>query len=190
MRPIFLSLLLPLGAATSLSSIEPAQAQSTSAAPTTKAGAWKSFSPRNAGFVVSMPGVPKSERKESKDKDGTRTLDQDYTLDAPNLMMMVGYQQYEARAARLVDKNTLLDEVAQEIVRGLGAQVRSRKKIAQNGFPAREVAAVVEGAVVRMRVMWAGRRLYLAMVVHPGSGQEARDANRFLSSLRLLKAQP
>jgi hypothetical protein len=43
---------------------------------------------------------------------------------------------------------------------------------------------------IRLRVFWAGRRLYLAMAAFPDGASAARDAERFHSSLRLLKAHP
>lgn len=141
-----------------------------------------------------MPGAPKAERKVSKDKDGAQTVDQDYELETAEALFKIGYQEHDAQMARGLDIAALLDEVAKAAVKEMGGQNVKPRPVTLNGFPGRDVTAQVdqggETGTVRLRVFWAGRRLYLQMAAFADSPQNKADADKFVSSLKLLKPQP
>jgi hypothetical protein len=149
---------------------------------------WKKLAPPKGGFSVMMPGTAKATRKVEKDKDGTQTVDQQYELERDNILLNVGYQEYDARAARLVNGKELLNEVTSEMLKSMGAQGAKSREVTLNGFAGREVSADVDGATMKMRAYWAGRRMYFQLAVYNGSSKAT--ATRFLSSLRLSKPQP
>lgn len=154
---------------------------------------WQAFAPRNGGFSVSLPGSPKAERKVSKE-GGSQTVDQDYELETDTSLFKIGYQEYDARSAKLVKVDELLDEVSKAAVGEMGGKNARPSKVSLNGFPGREVAAKIEegghSGTVRLRVFWAGRRLYMQLAAFADSPHASTDAARFISSLRLLKPQP
>ena len=155
------------------------------------AAPWKTFSPKDAGFTVELPGTPKSERKVDKDADGSVTINQDYTLESDDNLFMVGYQEHEAAFGRLIKPDALLDEVEKSVIKSNGGAVKAQGKIVMATFPGREVTmATADKGTVKLRVLWTGTRLYMMIVAYPNTPRAARDANRAFDSYELLKSQP
>ncbi len=157
---------------------------------------WKSFSPAGAGFSVSLPGTPKSERNVSKDEDGTQTTDQDYELESASMLLKIGYQEHDAQFARLINTSNLLDEVTQAALKAMGGAASRAKprQITLDGFEGRDVSTKIaedgQQSTIRLRVFWAGRRLYMQMAAFSDSATDKAGSSRFIDSLKLLKPQP
>ncbi len=153
-----------------------------------RAATWKKFAPPGGQFSVLLPGVPKGERKINKDKDGTQTIDQDYTLETADRLYMIGYQEHDAEVAKFINVAALLDEMVKTVAREASGKLKSRRTLRVNGFDGREVVAAIEGGgTLRFRVFWTGRRLYTALAAFPKRAGANADALRFLQSLSLAK---
>lgn len=145
---------------------------------------WREFAIPAGRFSVLMPGTPKTTRRTIRTEIGDVAATRYTTTDAGNVTFDVLLNDYPKAGIARASTHKLLDSVRDGLVYQTKGRLVSETRITVANFPGRDQEIVgADGARYRVRLVWAGTRLYQIMTVTPG---EARpDAHIFFDSFRI-----
>jgi hypothetical protein len=99
---------------------------------------------------------------------------------------MVAVAEYPPEVVEAATEEERLDAARELALVGMGGKLLHEKPVEQRGHKGREQVIEVEGlGVMRTRLFWVGRRLYLVKVVFKREFLNAAAATYFLDSFRL-----
>jgi hypothetical protein len=141
---------------------------------------WQLYRREDLGFEVEMPGAPKIEVEEGKDKDDPVAKSVDAQVDFQEINFGIAYEEWRRRPS--VD-----EEIAAQrsVARSLGTKVISETRFTMNGVPGFEIATDGIGGMTARVVVAQNRRFFLSAVGAPSDNASVR---RFFDSFRLLSA--
>jgi hypothetical protein len=138
--------------------------------------------PRVAGVRAARRPIQRADarRAESGDVAATRYT----TTDAANVTYDVLLNDYPKAGIARANPHKLLDSVRDGLVYQTKGRVVSEKPITLANFPGRDQVIVgANGTHYRVRLVWAGTRLYQIMAVTPGEPRP--ESNIFFDSFRI-----
>lgn len=150
---------------------------------------WKDFSPKDAGFQVKIPGVP----RETKREIGQGASVTKFTLwgiEKDGVVYMVMRTELPPEAVAGGTKKTL-DEARDSGVKNSRGTLKEEKEIEMDGYPGRELvldlpdSRVRGGGFYRSRIYLVGQTHYQVATMWPKSGARPDETTAFLNSFRL-----
>jgi hypothetical protein len=146
---------------------------------------WVAFSPDGGNFTVMLPGTPKTEVKQETSTLGPYTI-HGSTLNAGGVFYLVVYVDY-APTLRL-DVQGEINANRDNFLKGVkGSTLINEKKITLGSHPGLEFTADIgTDRHVVSRIYVVGQRPYQLVAV-VSKGADLTNANKFLSSFKLLK---
>jgi hypothetical protein len=167
-----------------------------SGAPTRPAVKWQRVSIDKGSFSVEMPGKPILSTQVQPTPHGTIKIKmlsfamKDVEFALCDSMYPEGFVE-----AMGPDAQGLMDKSRDALVKQFTGKVRTDKKLQVAGFPARDVIVQFthkrpQGETlvrIRMRMILANRRMYIAQAVHAGKpdAEVKKDVDRFFESVRV-----
>jgi|RhiMetdeSRZDD1v2_1073273.scaffolds.fasta_scaffold335234_2 hypothetical protein len=152
--------------------------------------AWREFSPRQAGFSVLMPGMPKEET-EIKDfpvvGKGTVHL---FVLSGEYGVYVVGYLEVPGLARQspsFCDSfgKGFLAGIGEGTAKGAGGKVIKDSDISFGSYPGKEILIQVPAGLATARAFFIKRRGYQLVAVPPSGSDDAGYVKKFLDSFKV-----
>jgi hypothetical protein len=145
---------------------------------------WREFTIPAGRFSVLMPGTPKTTRRKIPTEIGDVAATRYTTTDAANVTYDVLLNDYPKAGIARASPHKLLDSVRDGLVYQTQGRLVSEKPITFGKFPGRDQEIIgANGSHYRVRLVWAGTRLYQIMTVTPGEPRP--DANIFFDSFKI-----
>lgn len=145
---------------------------------------WREFALPAGRFSVLMPGTPKTTRRTIRTEIGDVAATRYTTTDAANVTYDVLLNDYPKAGIARASTQKLLDSVRDGLVYQTKGRLVSDKPITLANFPGRDQEIVgANGTHYRIRLVWAGARLYQIMAVTPGEPRP--DASIFFDSFKI-----
>jgi len=152
--------------------------------------AWKEFRSEAGGFSILMPGTPTEETQTQATELGDIDIHM-FSYEAKYVAYMVGYNLLPQAIVALSAPDALLDGACEGQSSSVGGVELSRKEIALDGYPGREmeIQAEDEGQVrtLHTRIYLVKDKLYQILVVGDEDQRGAEDTLKFLDSFKLLE---
>jgi hypothetical protein len=150
-------------------------------------GDWQAFTPKGAGFRISVPGLPEETQQTAKSPQGTVAI-RSFPLTTKDATFVAGMTEYPAANFVAGQEQSRLDQARDGALQTAKGRLRSERKITVDGRPGRELMIATEtGHAIRLRLIADGPRLFQVMVIANSRFLESPDATRFLESFRLVK---
>ena len=155
---------------------------------------WRSFSPREGSFTVSLPSTPQEKKQQVKAGSGTLdvtlytcTLKLKGAEDGGEVTLMVGVTEYPEGALDGAEDKRLRN-ARDGAVKNSQGKLFHDKKITLAGFPGRELWITTgEDGMIHSRLYAVRQRLYQTMAIGPKKLVETKEVASFLDSFRLKK---
>jgi hypothetical protein len=149
--------------------------------------AWKELAPKDAGFVVMMPGTPIEQKESLRLVSGPVELSIHAVERKQEETVFIA--MYCELAEAVFKKGTTeqrLDYARNRAVANTRGKLASEKKIKLGAHPGRELVFEVEGkGQVRQVIYVVKNNLYQLLVAGPKEKTTSRDADRFFQSFKL-----
>lgn len=148
--------------------------------------AWQMFRREDLGFEIEMPGQPKIEVEESKDKNDPALKSVNASFDFEDTLFGAHFEEYRQPVS-------IQQEVAAQrmAARGMQSKIISETAFTMDGFPG--VVIVSDGiggkgfSVIKIVVM-QNRRIFVS-AIGPQGGKDSPAVRRFLDSFKLLSVR-
>ena len=145
---------------------------------------WREFQIPAGRFKVLLPGVPKTSRQTIRTEIGNVASTRYTVTDSANVTYDVLINDYPAAGVSKANPQKLLDGARDGLVYQTKGRIMEDKHITVAGFPGRDQVIVRgDGTHYRIRLVWAGSRLYQVMAVTPG--EPRADAKIFFDSFQI-----
>jgi hypothetical protein len=152
---------------------------------------WRELSVPEGRFAVLLPGKARVESRTLDTATGALTMTM-YSFSLKQGTMGVSYTDYPAAALAPERERgrEQLDAARDTLLRNIQGRVLAEEDISVAGFPGRQVHAEgragAEGALLKVRFVAVGSRLYQIAYVGAKEGADMADVDMFLTSFRLL----
>jgi len=147
---------------------------------------WREVSSTEGGYAVLFPAKPERASREVA-IGGTRLVLNMASVHKEGMAFGVAYAALPAAPA---DRDKLLADARDALVRNIGGRLTTDRTLDVGGHPAREFVAegIAEGEPMRLaaRVLAANDRFYQVVFVGRGRRGTESDVSMFLESFRLL----
>jgi hypothetical protein len=149
---------------------------------------WKTVTPKDAGFRVSLPGEPVEKRETLKNAKGNVEI-RFYSLTDKEGTYVAGLTLHPEAAIAAGQDQFRLDQARDGAVKLAKGRINGEKKISVEGKAAREffIIGTETGHAVKVRLIADRNRLYQLMVVGNTRFLDSPEAARFMDSFRLSK---
>jgi hypothetical protein len=145
---------------------------------------WKEVAIPAAHFKVLMPGAPKTSRQTIRTDIGNVASTRYTVIDAANVTYDVLFNEYPAAGVSKTNPQKLLDGARDGLLYQTKGRMIAEKHITLANFPGRDqLITDGSGAHYRVRLVWAGNRLYQIMAASPGKPRP--DAELFIDSFQI-----
>jgi hypothetical protein len=145
---------------------------------------WSTLAPKNAGFSIAMPGVPKAQKQNLNTKGGKSEL-MTYVLGTRFGTFNLGYSESDGTA---VNPDQLFDRMRDQMAKPVKGKVLEEKAAGVDNHPGREVLIETEKKVcVRARFVLVDDRLYTISVTGAREWVTGKEADRFMESFKLVE---
>jgi hypothetical protein len=155
-------------------------------------GEWQQLSPPGVGFQALMPGTPREEQRMQETPAGRVEL-RNFTVQPKNkkeLFMIVSIHFPEGVGDQLGGPEKLLELGRRDLVTASGGQLKSEKRITQNGSPGLEFEVLPpKGAIIKARVFATRSQVYQLSAHVPQVRGASEDVQKFLDSFQLAQAR-
>ena len=158
------------------------------AQPPTQTG--KTFISKEGRFSVQLPSRPKYSTQGVGDDAAINHI---YLLEKGDSAYYLSYSDFKPDALKSVSVSKVLDGARDGGVANSKGKLLSEKSITLYGFPGREIAIDLPGAMktkARERFYMAENRLYTIIFAGPYTTADSAATDAFLASLKLQKPQP
>jgi hypothetical protein len=148
---------------------------------------WKEFTSKDGGFVVTMPGDPKEEKKNRRTASGPGELIL-YVVERKKeeTVYVAGYCELPESVIKNTPLDKRLDYARRRVLSDLKGKLLKNKKITLGSHPGRELQIAIEGGgLVRQRLFAVKDKLYQLLVVGPKAKALSKDSDRFMDSFKL-----
>ncbi|MGH7320408.1 MAG: hypothetical protein ACRELA_12390 [Candidatus Rokuibacteriota bacterium] len=157
---------------------------------TGEAAAWKTFTSKEGGFRVSMPGTPALTEATHKSVVGV-VREYTYALETRNGDYSANYSVLPGIAVNLGGANAILDRAKKGLLQDVGGEETRFTDTAISGHPGKELTFRVRAAG-GAKPMSGRARFYLVnkilyVLVATSSTPNDPDVSRFLDSFRLSR---
>jgi hypothetical protein len=147
---------------------------------------WKEFRSKDAGFSVSMPGVPVVEIKSTDSPLGPLDFHL-FTFEREDCVYLVGYTDYPDSFIENSSQDSLLDIACFGAVANLGGKSVENKEMFLDGYPGRSIKIVQKESrsTYNTRLYLAENRLYQVTVLTMKGRKFCEDDKKFMDSFEL-----
>jgi len=139
------------------------------------------FTSKEGGFSVRLPGKPTEKTEEISSNNGPTTL-HTFMVDQGQRFFLVGYSDYQTK----LDVSSSLENVVKGQVESLKGKITSDKSVTLAGYQGRSVTIETEETIFFSTVYVAGNRLYQLMSGRPKSAEATAGIKEFFDSFRIL----
>jgi hypothetical protein len=148
---------------------------------------YRQFASSAGRYKVLFPGAVKSETTDVKTPAGDRKLTLDTVEVSEALVFLVTYIDTPDDVAKAPAGPRL--EKVRDATKGTDGKVLADKEVAVGAdkHPGRDVLIEKPAAVLRVRIVIAGNRLYQVMIQGPKEFVTAKDADRFFDSFEITR---
>jgi hypothetical protein len=152
------------------------------------ASAFTTFTSKEGGFSVLMPGKPTEKVTTAKDPAGRDVETTLFIVDLKTVAYLASYTERPDLATVTADgKNAALENGRDAVVKGLNGKLLTDKRITLGNNPGREFQIEVPNlGVYRSRTYLVGGRFYQVVVMGPQDVATSKAADQFLDSFKLL----
>jgi hypothetical protein len=153
-------------------------------------GEWKTFSPKEGGFSILMPGAPTEDKQDVKTPSGDVTVFFFISELKNEGSLVVSFSEFPGAAFNGGTDENRLDSARDGAVLSAKGKLKTEKKITQQGFPGRELIIEIEGkagSVFHTRIYAVKQRLYQTMAVGSKAFVSGKECEMFLNSFKLMK---
>jgi hypothetical protein len=151
---------------------------------------WRTYSPPDRTFSMDFPGTPRTMTKEVPIEGGAGTIAANMVIldSASSAVYMCTYSEHENIGKKSPDR--ALESARDGSLKQVHGTVIEQKRITVEGYPALELRANVSGnMMLDSRIVVAGNRLYMLMVITPEGEPVPEKAQRMFGSFHLNKAK-
>lgn len=146
---------------------------------------WREFESKPGRFRVLLPGVPATSRQTIRTDIGNVASTRVTTTDAANVTYDILFNDYPRAGVSKVSPQKLLDGARDGLLYQTKGRLIGEKPLTLANFPGRDQEIMGgDGTHYRIRLVWAGNRLYQIMAVTPG--QPRPDAQVFFDSFQIV----
>jgi hypothetical protein len=148
---------------------------------------WRQFTPKDGGFTVALPSVPKEKKQQVKSSSGTVEI-AIYTCEpADDVVFVVGVTDYPNLDMDGGEDKRLRNARDGALENSKGKLIHERK-ITLAGHPGREMWIQTEGdGMIHTRLYSFKQRLLQTMAIGPKTAIETKMVAAFMDSLKLKK---
>jgi len=151
---------------------------------------WKTFSSREAGFSVRVPGTLAEQPAAGKQSAST-PVTHSFVLNDKDSAYILSYTDY-AREQLTANPATILTAARNGGIQNVKGRLVAETVTRVSGYPARDVIAAVplehKPGSAHFRIVLARSRLYMALYVGPGGSAGQSHIDVFLKSLKIIPA--
>ncbi len=151
---------------------------------------WIEFKSEAGGFSIMAPGTPTEETQSQETELGNIDIHM-FTYETTDVAYMVGYNLLPAALIELSASDAMLDGACDGQVSSTGGTEVSRKEIALDAYPGRELEIRVDDAsgvkTLHTYIYLVEDKLYQILVVGGENQSRAEDTLKFLDSFKLLQ---
>ena len=145
---------------------------------------WTLLAPKNAGFSIAMPGVPKAQKQNVPTKAGKSEL-MTYVLGTRFGTFNLGYSESDGTN---VKPDRLFDRMRDQMAKPVKGTVKEEKSAGVDNYPGREVLIETDKKVyLRSRFVLVDDRLYTISVTGAREWATGKEADRFMESFKLVE---
>jgi hypothetical protein len=144
----------------------------------------KPFTPKEGGFSILFPGVPKENKQETKTPAGTVAVTY-YVVEKGGVTYVASFSVFPKESVKPRTEEKRLDNARDGAVASAKGKLEGERKIKMGKYPAREVLIRGEKSFVRSRIYAVENRLYQTMVIGTRDQAKGKEATEFLKSFRL-----
>jgi hypothetical protein len=151
--------------------------------------AWKELAPKDAGFVVSMPGTFVEQKETLKLPSGPLEL-MIYFVERKKdeTAFLVIWCEFPEAVFKGGTAEQRLDYARKRALASSKGKLVKETKIKLDGHPGRELHFEIEGkGLIRQRLYSVKDKLYQLLVSGPREMVMSKDADRFLDSIKLKR---
>ena len=146
---------------------------------------WKEVAIPAGRFKVLMPGAPKTSRQTIRTDIGNVVSTRYTVTDAAQVTYDVLFNEYPAAGVAKTNPQKLLDGARDGLLYQTKGRMVAEKHLTFANLPGRDQIIMDEkGTHYRVRLLWAGNRLYQIMAVSPGKPRP--DADLFFDSFQIV----
>jgi hypothetical protein len=152
-----------------------------------KDAVWKEFTSKDGGFVVTMPGTPKEDKKNRRTASGPVELVL-YIVERKQeeTVFVAGYCELPEAVVKGATADKRMEYARRRVLADIKGKLLKEKKITLGTHPGRELHIGIEGGgVVRQRLFAVKDKLYQLLVVGPKAKALSKDSDRFMDSFKL-----
>jgi hypothetical protein len=147
------------------------------------------YTSKDGKFAVAFPKGAKVKTDEKQIGELTMKLTMKLTMiDSDGVLYGVVYIDV-AKDETGKGAKVLFDAIEQGLVRSSGAKVTSSKEIefGPDKYPGRDVLSEKDGQIGRLRVVFAGERVYVVMLRGPDDFAKSKAGSAFIDSFEITK---
>jgi hypothetical protein len=152
---------------------------------------WKTFPSASGEFQVDFPGKPEESKQAIKGLDGKGNVDQiQYVFDAGTGAYLASFQPSENLAkADAKTVSAALDSAAERLAKTFAGKILSSEEVKLDTATGKEVRVdcpKIQG-LIRSRMYLTNGRFYQLMVLGTKDFVDAKEAEHFLGSFKVVK---
>jgi hypothetical protein len=150
---------------------------------------WKQFTPKDGSFVVLFPGSPMEYKKTIKGSDGPVDVLLFEVLVPPgDGKFLVGYSEFPEASIKPGTEDKRLDNARDGAVANSKGTLLRQKILLLDSYPGRELDIKIDAkTMVKVRLYAVKNRLYQLVVFGNDELIHSKEAEKFLTSFKLLK---
>lgn len=146
---------------------------------------WREFESKAGRFRVLLPGAPATSRQTIRTDIGNVASTRFTTTDAAKVTYDILFNDYPGTGVSRASPQKLLDGARDGLLYQTKGRLIGEKPITLANYPGRDQEIMSgDGTHYRIRLVWAGNRLYQIMAVTPG--QPRPDAQVFFDSFQIV----
>jgi len=150
-----------------------------------QAAAWRTFSPRDESFSVSMPAAPSEKVQSVPVKDGSNLEVRVFASADKEGTYVVSVTEFPAAEG---NPERRLNNAREGAVASVQGKLQHERKIKLGGHPGRELwIEAGKSDVIHTRIYAVDKRLYQTLAIGPKRFVETKETTRFLDSFKLGK---
>ena len=147
--------------------------------------ALETFTSKDDGFSILMPGTPELETHTVNTVAGPITV-YVYQVESNGIVYQVGYNDYPEEAMEGLTPEQMLDGARDGAVANVFGELIAEEIISLNGYPGRQINIAVEDNGIRAKIFLVDNRLYQVLVVGPKNKMYYKNVGDVLDSFELI----
>ncbi len=146
---------------------------------------WKTFSPKEGGFSVMMPGTPSAEGYSSEDRSYVNV----FNARGAGAVYSIHYSALPTKF-ELWEFGSILDEMREVLLSENQWRLLEEENIVLSGHPGRELRIETQKSLINLRLYIAGDKIYQLILQRPPGAALSGEDKRFFDSFKLVAPVP